>query len=449
MASEIDLQDLWNSVRHHVYQHPRFEPLSPWLSCLRPVDLSAEHLFLCLDDSRLRPFLRQQHFDLLNEAVGSAKEEACTVVLLESDNRRHGGAAVDPKPPGASVPSPDASGLNNRYVFDTFVVGPCNRLAAAASRAVCEAPGTHYNPLFLHAGVGMGKTHLLQAICQEIHARHPAWKVEYLSCEEYLHALALAVREDALAAFRARFLSIEVLLLDNVQFLTGDAVGQREFFHLFNALHNKHRQIVLSSTHNPKHMKEIQEPLASRFMWGLVVELEIPTVAVRHLLIRQKAREFRIVIPEEVVAFLADSLTGNIREIEGAMVKLSGHVSLLKQPISLDVTKHALHEYLPQGRSQGVTIRIIQEKTCDVFHLSLADLLSKRRARSLVLPRHVAMYLSRILTASSLEEVGQQFGQRDHSTVKHAFEKINLLLHKDLTVRSSMETIKSRVLNSC
>jgi chromosomal replication initiator protein len=435
-----DIQNLWSSIRQRVAENPDFELLSPWMEQLQPVVSEDSSLRLRLTDNTLRPYLSRQHLSLLERAASESETEIPTVVIEPAETA----ASPASTPAETAPPAPSAdSSLNPSYVFETLVVGPSNRLARAAAEAVAAQPGRTYNPLFLHGGVGMGKTHMLQAIYHRLRGEHPDLEPVYLTCETFLQQVEAGGPEPQT---RRAWQAAEVLLMDNVHFLAGHDTAQEEFFDLFNALYNSHRQIILSSDLSPKSLEGVRESLASRFKWGLIVELEPPTTQMRLAIIERKTEEHNFQLPDAVRTFLAEHVDGNIRELEGAILKLIGYASLLNQTLDVGTAKQVLREYLPPGGGRNLTIKEIQTATCDAFNVSLADMLSKKRARSLVLPRHVAMHLVRMLTNASLEEVGLHFGGRDHSTVKHACEKIHHLLDTDANLHFTITAIKRKLM---
>jgi len=321
--------------------------------------------------------------------------------------------------------APARPGLNERYTFANFVIGPSNRLAHAAALAVSDAPGEAYNPFFVHAGVGLGKTHLLQAVCHRLLERDPNLYVLYASCDEFQSRYFSAIEAGRLDEFRDWTRRADVLAVDDIHFLSQRERTQEEFFHFFNSLYNAHRQIILSSDSAPAEVPSIEERLVSRFRWGLVAEIEPPTFETTLEIVRRKARERGHELPDDVVQMVASSESANIRETEGAVIKLLGYAALMGAEIDAAVAA----EVLGSGdsrvrRDRLVSLDEVQRAVADFFEFSVADLQSKSRARSLARARHVAMYLVRELTGASLKETGGHFGGRDHSSVKYACDKV-------------------------
>lgn len=457
----VNVQELWGTICRQVESDPRYELLSPWMGELDLDDSASNRLRVRLRNRGLQPYLTRQHLHLLSEAATPAQGEAPSVVLASDD----GAPALEYLPPKSAAPAttppseatttaPEArtppkfatTGLNGDYTFENLVLGPANRLAYAAAQAVASRPGQTYNPLFVHGPVGMGKTHLLQAICHQVAQVQPGCRAEYVLTENLVHALGASASPGALETLRNRIRQADVLVVDNVHLLAEHDSAQEEFFTLFNALYNQHKQIVVSSSASPMTMEGMREALLSRFKWGLIVELEPPTPEMKLGIIRRKSEQTGFVLPEEVQTFLSENVTGNIRELEGALMKLMGYTSLLNQSLDVSIAKQVLREYLPLSGSRNITIKDIQTTTCEAFNITLADMLSKKRARSLVLPRHIAMYLVRHLTNASLEEVGLHFGGRDHSTVKHGCEKVMQLLESDANIQFTVNAIKRKLL---
>lgn len=319
--------------------------------------------------------------------------------------------------------------LNEDYSFDNFVTGSCNELAAAAARAVAEFPGGRYNPLFIHGASGLGKTHLLQAICREVLRSDRPRRVLYLSCENFVNQFIQSVTNGDLEAFRYKYRKVDMLLIDDIQFLENKSRTQEEFFHTFNTLYNSQRQIVLSSDRPPSAIETLQERLVSRFRWGMVTMVETPAVETRIAILRRKARLWGAELDNEVAQFLAESVDTNIRELEGAVTKVIAHAELVGRKLDLQTAMEALRDLLPARAP--VSVQEIIEVVAQEFRVQPKELQSKRRIQSVVLPRQVGMYLSRKHTRMSLEEIGGFFGGRDHSTVLHSVRKIEGLLPKE------------------
>ena len=373
-------------------------------------------------------------------------------VVVESDQPLEQVVSVEtgpvpPVPPaavGRPVPSRTLN-LNSDYTFDNFVVGPSNRLSHAASMAIVEQTGHAYNPMFLHGGLGLGKTHLMQAVCHALLARRPDLRLRYVPCEQFINEFIAALEKGQVEKFRNRCRQIDVLLIDDIHFLAHKDHSQEEFFHTFNALYNEHKQIILSSDCPPKEIPTLEERLVSRFKWGLVCEIEQPTFETRMTIIRKKAaRQGTTLLPDAVVELLAAGLQTNIREIEGAVTSLLSRAAILGEQITVDLAQATIAG-LAGPRKRRVTIdRIIAAVTAH-YGVRLSDLQSKKRAHSITLPRQVCMFLARSYTNHSLAEIGGYFGGRDHSTVLYATDKIGKLLDIDAELRLAVREMRSEL----
>ena len=321
--------------------------------------------------------------------------------------------------------------LNPKYVFDTFVVGNSNRFAHAASLAVAEAIAKAYNPLFIYGGVGLGKTHLMHAIGHYVLEHHPSLRVMYVSSEKFTNELINSIRDDKTVEFRNKYRNIDVLLIDDIQFLAGKERTQEEFFHTFNALYEANKQIIISSDRPPKDIPTLEDRLRSRFEWGLITDIQPPDLETRIAILKKKSENESLTIPNEVMACIANKIHSNIRELEGALIRVVAYSSLSNREINMDLCLEALKDILPENRPKLITINLIQSKVAQHFGMRLEEFKSKRKTRNVAFPRQIAMYLCRELTDSSLPKIGEEFGGRDHTTVIHAHEKISTQIKKD------------------
>ncbi len=335
-------------------------------------------------------------------------------------------------------------GLNPKYTFDNFVVGPCNRFAHAAAMGAAEQPGNAYNPFFLHGSVGLGKTHLLQSMCFAILARNPRTRILYLSCETFVNHFINALENGDIQKFRTKYRSVDVLVVDDIQVLANKERTQEEFFHTFNTLHQQGKQIVLSSDGPPKDIPTLQERLVSRFKWGLVTEMEPPCYETRMAILKRKSRERGRELPDEVASLLAERIESNIRELEGAVTRLLGFAQVSGAALSCDFARDVLRDLFTSRRPQPAMGDILALVTAH-YDVKLSELQSKRRTAAIVLPRQIAMYIARRITRHSLEEIGGFFGGRDHSTVIYAIDKIQQLIASDVCTRDLVEDFLARL----
>ncbi len=410
-----------------------------WFAGLRVAGSEAGRLELTVQNPFHHEWIRTYYTDVLTRAVHQVAGDDAEHELLVTED----GAVVESPdaPPVAEAVPVDPAGkitsqnaryfqqnsdvsLHQKYTFDNFVVGPSNQLAHAAAMAVAEAPAGSYNPLFLHGGCGLGKTHLLQAICHRAMDSGRALKVLYLSSETFVNQFIAAIEQGDLSRFRYKYRSVDLLLIDDIHLLANKERTQDEFFHTFNTLYNDQRQIVLSSDSPPSEIPTLRERLISRFKWGLVAQIETPGYETRQAILRRKAKDRDIELPEEVLDFLAEKMNRNIRELEGAVTKVLGYAHLTGRAIDLELAREALGESDHSTQHQSLGLDRILDVVCAHFNVKVSDLHGRRRTQSIVLPRQVAMYLTRKFTPMSLVEIGARFGGRDHSTVLYAVGKI-------------------------
>jgi chromosomal replication initiator protein len=402
------------------------------------------------EDNFLPPILRDLEtraqrtfivdFEVIEDQPGVVAEAATVPAPQPAAARRNN---------GGPVPAPN---LVTRYTFDKFVVGPTNQFAHAAARMVAEAPASRWNPLFIYGGVGLGKTHLLQAIGHEIHRQNPDWVITFISCEgfvtDFIGSMMNQKRQSGtnlMEEFRTRYRETpDVLLVDDIQFLSNKDSSQDEFFHTFNALHYAHKQIVLTSDKLPAELPGIEDRLRSRFTWGLIGEVEMPDLETRVAILKRKAESERVMLPDDVALYVAAHVKTNVRELEGALLRIAARASFQAQAITLDLARDALQKLLANTPT-GLTIESIQREVAAYFDIKLHDLKGPKRHRAVAHPRMIAMYLARKLTSMSFPEIGSRFGGKDHSTVISAVRKIERLCAEQPTVRSVVNTIETHL----
>lgn len=335
--------------------------------------------------------------------------------------------------------------LNPKYTFDTFVIGANNRFAHAASLAVAEAPAKAYNPLFLYGGVGLGKTHLMHAIGHYILEHNPDMRVLYISSEKFTNEFINAIRDNRGESFRMKYRNIDVLLIDDIQFLAGKEQTQEEFFHTFNALHEERKQIVISSDRPPKEIPTLEERLRSRFEWGLITDIQPPDLETRIAILRKKAKAENLNIPNEAMIYIANMIDTNIRELEGALIRVVAYSSLINQDITSHLAAEALKDIISASRPKMITIQNIQARVGEYFGLKIEEFKARKRTKAVAFPRQIAMYLARELTDHSLPKIGDAFGGRDHTTVIHAHDKISKQLETDRELQQIVQTLTERI----
>ncbi len=378
-----------------------------------------------------------KYADLIHEAIDNLGMDFNEVKFVTDHDpastpvRHDGGLLSGGSRPSMAAPAGSqarfdwdgAAQLNPRYTFDAFVIGAGNQFAHAASQAVAERPSKAYNPLFLYGGVGMGKTHLMQAIGHEIKRRQPQASICYLSSEKFTNDMINSLRYDRMTSFRDKFRNVDVLLIDDIQFLAQKERTQEEFFHTFNALHESMKQIVIASDRPPKELAEIEDRLRSRFEWGLIADIQPPDLETKVAILQKKAENERVSLPTDVALYIASNIRSNVRELEGALIRLIAHSSLIGAEITLPYAQQVLKNFI-DSQARKVTIESIQKSVAEQFGLRVVEIKAKNNSRAIVYPRQIAMYLAKHLTEASLPEIGRQFGGKHHTTVLHSVEKI-------------------------
>ena len=397
-------------------------------------------------------WLSQHYGALLAEAVSAARggqETAITFVIFDKQSSRqieNSGSATATSRQNSGPRSKRGIQLNPKYTFKNFVVGAGNQFAHAACMAVAEQPAKAYNPLFIYGDTGLGKTHLLNAIGNYV-AERTDLRIAYLTTEQFTNEVINSIRYDKMMDLRKRYRHIDMLMIDDIQFLAGKERTQEEFFHTFNALYEAHKQLVLSSDRFPKDMPDIEERLRSRFEWGLIADLQPPDVETRIAILRKKSEDEGVTLPEDVIQFLATTMKSNIRELEGSLVRLGAYASLTGQTITLEMAKSVLRDLIGT-KKKIVSMDDIQETVGARFHVKIADLKSRRRSKTLVHPRQIAMYLCRELTDSSYPEIGRQFGGKDHTTIIHACKQVTKAKDSDSVLSATLDSLKEQILRA-
>ena len=460
------MQDLWKKALSILQGEVNDQIFSAWFSPISQLAAEGDTITLGVPNKFFETWIRDRYFSLINNAVQQAAGKNLSIEFKIDES-----LALDAPPPPAALgeTSPKADdlkkeqaggwlksvfagtrqtpesrhkeiGLKTNYTFDNFVVGANNRFAHAAALAVCDKLAKVYNPLFLYGGVGLGKTHLMQALAHEILNRHPRAKVVYITSEEFANQLISAIRNRTTPKFRGMYRSVDILLIDDIQFIAGKESTQEEIFHTFNALHDAHKQIVLCSDRSPKEIPDLEERLISRFTWGLVADIQAPDFETRIAIIEKKSENEEIKVPKEVLYFLAENIKTNIREMEGALIRVVAYSQLTGKEMTSTLAREVLKGML-SGGAKNITIDLIQEKVSGFFSIQSSEMKTKKRSRSVVYPRQMAMYLARELTNYSLPDIGGFFGGRDHSTVMHACDKINKELRESDQTRTIVEQL--------
>lgn len=412
-----------------------------WISPIKPLYIEDDTLFLEVPTDFHRTNLLSRFHDLLKNTIKYVKNIELDIKYLIPEEAKK---QEEIKLPGQKNIDKTPTGLNPRYIFENFVVGNNNRFAHAASLAVAEAPAKAYNPLFLYGGVGLGKTHLMHAIGHYILQQNPEQKVLYITSEKFTIDFINAIKEQATEgnnAFRNRYRNVDVLLVDDIQFIAGKEGTQEEFFHTFNALYEANKQIIISSDRPPRDIEPLEDRLRSRFEWGLTADVQMPDYETRIAILSKKAQLDGINVPDEINAFIAERVDSNIRELEGSLNRVLALAHLNNQPLSLDLARQALKD-ITNTPTKTITIELIQKVVAKYFGIKVEDLKSTKKSADIAIPRQIAMYLCRDIANVSLPKIGFEFGKRDHSTVIHACNKISKNLTEDEELNRKIEEIK-------
>jgi chromosomal replication initiator protein len=428
--------NIWDEVLARIENKINRHSFSTWFRPTAFVGDDGQTVTVRVPTPLFRDWLTKHYSLVIGEALQEVERAGAAVSFVTDEALAPAAAAasLEAAPVEADAPPPPAAaptvGLNPRYTFDTFIVGPSNEFAAAACRAVAEAPARSWNPLFIYGGVGLGKTHLMHAIGHYVLRHYRNLKLTYISSERFMNEMINAVRYDRVLDFRERYRSVDVLLVDDIQFLAGKEGTQTEFFHTFNALYDSQKQIVISSDSPPHDIPSLEERLRSRFEWGLTADIKPPDLETKVAILKKKAETEAVPLPDNVAIYIAGKIKSNIRELEGSLIRLIAYASLTGREISLALAQDVLKNILDHDE-KAVTIEIIQKFVADYYQQRVSDLKSRNNSKSVAMPRQVAMYLCKALTNASLPEIGRSFGGKHHSTVIHSIRKIEDMRKRD------------------
>ncbi len=443
-----NIHELWNATLEQMKEKISKPSFETWLKATKAHSLDEDTLTIIAPNEFARDWLENQYQKLIKETLieVTGSELKTKFIIPETKEESLEDVKLSSKPPdlkdGEESPT---SMLNSKYTFDTFVIGSGNRFAHAASLAVAEAPARAYNPLFIYGGVGLGKTHLMHAIGHYVLDHNPNAKVVYITSEKFTNEFINSIRDNKAVNFRNKYRSVDVLLIDDIQFLAGKEQTQEEFFHTFNTLHEESKQIVISSDRPPKEIPTLEDRLRSRFEWGLITDITPPDLETRIAILRKKAKAEGLEIPNEVMLYIANQIDTNIRELEGALIRVVAYSSLINRDINASLAAEALKDIIPNKKPKVITIGDIQEVVAEKFNIRMEDFPAKKRTKSVAFPRQIAMYLSRELTDASLPKIGEEFGGRDHTTVIHAHEKITNMLSNDQQLHRELDEITEQL----
>ncbi|QUH25143.1 chromosomal replication initiator protein DnaA [Serpentinicella alkaliphila] len=434
-----NLSQIWDKTLSLVKTELTEVSFSTWIKTIEPISIDDNIVILKVHNDFNRDIITGRYSTLISNAIKQVthKQYELKIIIPNEETAMHKEKVNRP-----AREQIQTKNLNPKYTFDTFVIGNSNRFAHAASVAVAEQPAKAYNPLFIYGGVGLGKTHLMNAIGHYIMQNNANAKIAYVSSETFTNELINSIRDDRNVEFRNRYRNVDVLLVDDIQFIAGKESTQEEFFHTFNALHESNKQIIISSDRPPKEIPTLEDRLRSRFEWGLITDIQPPDIETRIAILRKKAQMENMDVPDEVMSFIASKIQANIRELEGALIRIVAYSSLANGEITVDIAREALKEIFSSKKRQ-INVPLIKEIVSKKFNIKIEDFNAKKRTRSIAFPRQIAMYLTRELTDLSLPKIGEEFGGRDHTTVIHAHEKISNDMKNDPYLKEKIEKIIS------
>ena len=432
------VQEIWASARENIRPLMSGLTFHTWIDPIEPLALQNSVLILEAPTQDIQKTLQDFYFENLYEAIKTANETIQGVrIVLPQDRDRY----VNP----VTAESIDVYALNPKYTFDTFVVGSSNHFAHAAAQAVAQNPASAYNPLFIYGGVGLGKTHLMHAIGHLVRENDSSARVMYVTSETFTNDLITAIQMDKRLEFRRRYRNVDVLLIDDVQFIAKKQAVQEEFFNTFNTLYNANKQIVMCSDRPPKEISGLEERLCSRFEWGLIADIQPPDIETRIAILRNRARLDRTEVDDRIIQFIAEHVVSNIRELEGCLTRVVAYARLKRRDLTLELCVEALKDLLPEVKKKEITPQIIKETVADFYSISVDSLLSERRDREIVMPRQIAMYLCHTMLSLPYKRISTLFDRNDHTTAINACKRISDMIEEDSTFASVLEDIKKRM----
>jgi chromosomal replication initiator protein len=453
VQTQISAEKIWNSAREHLRSKLNNDTYNMWFAPLRACAIDGNNVTLEAANEFSGVWLKDNYLSLLQDAFAVAAGRQLQVKFKIATGNAPAPSASAPVPvktkaaePAHERPTNSELHFNPKNTFESFVVGNNNNFAYAAALAVAQAPGKSYNPLFLYGGVGLGKTHLLHAIGQHVSGNKKGARVAYLSSEKFTNEYIDGIQNNQLAKFRKKYRQTDVLLIDDIQFLAGKERIQEEFFHTFNALHESHKQIVLTCDRPASEIQGLEHRLVSRFEWGLVTDLQPPDVEMRLAILQKKAQIMGVTLSDDIMNFLANRIRTNVRRLEGALIRVASYASLTGKKLTIEVVESLLREILHEEGRFSVNIEVIQKKVAEHFDIRLADMTSKRRPENIAFPRQIAMYLSRQMTESSLNTIGEAYGGRDHGTVLHACRLVKDRMEVDANVRQVVHYLEKQLM---
>ena len=439
----MNIESLWEQTRALLAKDMNYISYDTWVeNMMIPADIRDDTVIITVKMDSMIPMIQKKYLNLIEKCLSESAGKPMKAMLLSKAATEN--MTLNPD----AVEDTNDPHLNPKYTFENFVVGSGNRFAHAAALAVAENPAEAYNPLFIYGGVGLGKTHLMQAIGHFIHQNDPGRKILYMTSESFTNELISAIQLKKTFEFREKIRKVDVLMVDDIQFIAGRESTQQEFFNTFNELHNDNKQIILTSDKPPKDIQRLEERLCSRFEWGLVADIQRPDIDTRVAILREKTIQEGISVPDDVLQLIAGKIDSNIRELEGCLTRLVAFSSLVKQPITTELCEQALKEIFDQRRPKQVTAELVMQTVSDYYGLTLNDLIGPTRKREITVPRQIAMYLTREMTGMSLPQIGSVFGGRDHTTVMHSCKTVEAGTAGDSNLSMVVDDIKRLVKNA-
>ncbi len=449
-------ETFWSSLREHLLDVIPPDTFRVWFDNMRVGRLDEDGCELIAPNEFSAIWIRDNYLDVIRREADRLVGHPFTIELLGelgetstdgNDRMKHSAKTSAKSRSRLTGPALQGRslGINPKNTFTNFIVGGGSELAHAACIAISNAPAHAYNPLFLYGETGLGKTHLMHAVAHQALNRNPSCRITYVSCEKFTNEFIRAIQENTLTKFRSRYRSVDYLLIDDIQFLAGKERIQEEFFHTFNDIYDSQRQIFLTSDRPAGEIDKIESRLLSRFQWGLVADIQAPDLETRVAILGKKADTMGISVEPEIIEFLAKNISRNVRRMEGALTRVAGYVGLTRKKADLDTVQRLLRDILREENLSRITMETIQKKVVDYYHLRMADMLSRRRPANIAFPRQVAMYLSRILTEHSLQEIGNAFGGRDHGTVIHACKTVENMMDQDTSIKHAVEFLNEQL----
>ncbi len=442
-----NLQQIWNNSLNLIKDELTEVSFNTWLGSIEPININNENLILSTPNDFNKQILEDRYLILIKNAVKQVTNIEYNIQIVIPGELNTINSNSEPKKQIDNYDFPEKSKLNPKYIFSEFVIGTSNRFAHAASLAVAESPANAYNPLFIYGGVGLGKTHLMHAIGHYVKNQNKNANIIYVTSEKFTNDLINSIKDDKNVEFRNKYRKADILLVDDIQFIAGKERTQEEFFHTFNALHEDNKQIILSSDRPPKEIPTLEARLRSRFEWGLITDIQAPDYETRIAILQKKAERDNILIPNDVYEFIATKIKSNIRELEGALIRVVAYSSLTNKEISVELSNEALKDIISNNKPKKVTVDLIISVVCKNYDITQKEIVSKRRSRNISFPRQIAMYLCRDLTDLSLPKIGEEFGGRDHTTVIHAKDKIYNKINENPEFAITIKNLIKEIVN--